>query len=322
MVVEQFINEKIIQNVLHHSNLSSQEVYTNPSTKAINNALNLSMKILDNNYSRFFPVVYLSKKIKSSSFSFSFKEYIKRPSYQQLIPYKRYSSSLYYYTGNPNLRAYFPRSFEFIYTYDNALTFRTTYQSTKNSIQEYNRRVGNTLLTEGTNQNNGAFNSLVLSLNYNKRFTKKFYLKTKVNYIRGKQMLILDDTEEFKYDGYTFTIAPSYKITDKLRCSAYYYYSSDVFFGVTEKLSFSFLDFDIAYELFDGDAEITFSGRDIFLQSITGYRSDYNNLTEFSNNDWGSRQLIVSFSYYFETNGVKAQRYRNKTANKSSIDRL
>ena len=45
------VNEKIIQNVLHHSNLSSQEVYTNPSTKAINNALNLSMKILDNNYS-------------------------------------------------------------------------------------------------------------------------------------------------------------------------------------------------------------------------------------------------------------------------------
>ncbi|MDF1698750.1 MAG: outer membrane beta-barrel protein [Saprospiraceae bacterium] len=277
---------------------------------------------VNGSYSKLFPQVVINKRLKKHSFTGAYKQSIRRPSYSQLIPYKRYSSALYYYTGNPNLRAYFPESLEFIYSFDNMIILKFANRRATNRILEYNRQIEGSLLTEGTKENNGSSNLNLFSLSFNKRLSSKLYIKTGATYIMGKQKADLTESEEFKYDAYTFTIAPRMSLSDKLNFSMYWYYSSDIYFGVSQNLSYWFLDFDLSYELFDGAAEIGIGGRDIFLKSITRGAAEYSNLIETSRNDWASRQLVLNFSYYFESDNVKSQRSRVKTANQESINRL
>lgn len=292
--------------------------YTNYNGVSTSSGINIG-----DGYSRLFPQAVLRYKEKSSTFTISYKERIRRPSFDQLIPFKRYSSPLYYYTGNPDLRAFFPRSIEFLYYYKNNLYFKVSNLSAKNSILEYNRNIPNSLLVEGTKQNNGEYNRMVYTLGYNKRFSKYFHLKSNIIYVKGESKLIQNDiTETFDYDAYTITIVPSFNITDQLRLSTYYYYSSDIVLGVRTKQPYAFFDVDISYSFNNDNSAITLKGRDIFQKSITRYEGNYNNLIEMTSQDWGSRFFVVAFSHYFETEDVKSQRRRTRTANDGNLNRL
>lgn len=276
---------------------------------------------ISNTYGRIFPQITISKKLNQGTFSLAYKENIIRPTYNQLVPYKRYTSALYYYTGNPNLQAYFPRNIDFLYSWQNSLYFKLSYQSANNRILEYNRTLDNSIITEGTKENNGSSERFYILLSYTKRFSKWFYLKARGTYITGSQSIVLDTEQTFNYDAYSFILAPSFNLTDDLSLSFYSYYVSDIFSGVTQNNNIWYVNFDLTYEIMDGDAEIGIGGRDLFLTSITKSSANYGNLIERSRNDWNSRYFSISFSYYLESDDVGSQRNR-KTANDQSIQRL
>ena len=79
------------------------------------------------NYFNIFPTVKIGRSINRHYLSFSFKRNIRRPRFNQLIPFKRYTGNFSYYTGNPNLISYFPYSYDLYYSYNNSLWANISY---------------------------------------------------------------------------------------------------------------------------------------------------------------------------------------------------
>jgi hypothetical protein len=76
-----------------------------------------------NNYFKLFPTLYLNYPItKSQNISFNYGKRINRPTYNNLNPFRFYSTSFNYAEGNPFLQPYITHNFELSHLYKNYYT--------------------------------------------------------------------------------------------------------------------------------------------------------------------------------------------------------
>jgi hypothetical protein len=91
-----------------------------------------------NNYTDFFPSVYISHKFNNkSSISISYAERIERPPYQYLDPFRWYISKYDYAMGNPFLKPSYIKNLELTYVLNNTFTTKIYYTRQDDKIGRY-----------------------------------------------------------------------------------------------------------------------------------------------------------------------------------------
>jgi outer membrane receptor protein involved in Fe transport len=92
------------------------------NTQTQGNSLTLQ-QINKNNYFKIFPTLFLNYSFdKHKSLSFQYNRRINRPSYNNLNPFRFYSTSFNYAEGNPFLQPYFTNNLELSLNYKNSYT--------------------------------------------------------------------------------------------------------------------------------------------------------------------------------------------------------
>lgn len=276
----------------------------------------------DSNYINSFPLFKISRSFGKHYFSANYKRQIRRPRFQDFIPFKRYTSAYSYYTGNPSLLPYFPSSGSLYYSFDNFIWINASYQHAKNTVTEYESIISGTNLRQGLRSNIGTSSSLITSIGFNKRVNSNFNFNSSFSYITGYQEARIDDSNiRFNYRAYNFYINASYNIKG-VKIAPNLYYNSDIYYGVAQTLNYWYLNLLISKSMFNDMGDISLSINDLFLKGITRYINDYTNIDLFASNNWDSRRVTLSITYNFGKSDIKYTRNRNNTANQSSFNRL
>lgn len=337
----QFTDERIIKNYFFTDNSNYNErimgIYLNLKYKCkiitldgglrsentnYNGVSDVAGTKINNNYTGLFPHFNVSTKIGKQNLIISYRKLIKRPTFQELMPFKRYSSPLYYYVGSPSLLPFYPTNLELLLNLNFGLILKINHQFAKNRVVDFNRQVPNSLVTESVRLNNGKFSGNFISLNYNKKLHTKLNLKSRFNYFNTQQDVDLFTSDKFEVSGYSFSITPKIDFTDKIYLNTSYYYSSEFYTGITKMLPFWYLDLDLHFLMMNESAELIIGARDILNKNISRYDLRYSNFIETGSNNWSSQQLFISFSYSFEKEKLDKKRVRNNTANREIIERL
>ncbi len=276
---------------------------------------------VNRDYINFFPNIKFSYKSKNHYYSLSYNKNIKRPKFKELIPFKRYTGPFSYYTGNPDLRAFFYTSYEGYYSYKNALWFNILYRYSSNRILEYDRLILGSDLIEGSKENNGKSNKLQVGLGYNKKVRKWFNISSSFRYNIGNESFISDvGNTQFDYNSYTIYVSPRLNFKS-LNINPSFYYSSDTYYSVSQNLNYWYFNLTVSKSLFKNNAQLSFIIQDLFLTGITRRVSDYNNIYLRTNNNWDSRQFKINFIYSFRGSKSKSSRNR-RGANDNPINRF
>ncbi|NUO02605.1 MAG: outer membrane beta-barrel protein [Saprospiraceae bacterium] len=287
-------------------------------------ALDISTRVADT-YLNLFPSISLSKTFSEKNYvSLSYARKITRPRFQQIIPFRRYVSAFYYYIGNPALQPFFPHSVEAYYAYNNQFYLNLSYSQANKRILEFSRLVSpGSNITEGVKENNGGYVAYNASVGYNGKLQPWLFLNSGVTYSTGEQSFIFEGTREiFRYNAYSIYVSPAFDIREGLKANLNFYYNSDIFYGVSENLSYWYLGGGVSQDFLKGAAQVSFTFRDLFLTGITRRRSQYGDVNFNVERNWDSRQFILRLDYYFEAEGVKALRRRSRTANDDVRNRL
>lgn len=287
-------------------------------------ANNVSTQVADT-YMNWFPNIFISKSIDKKNYvSLSYARKIRRPQFQQIIPFRRYVSAFYYYVGNPALQPYFPHSVEAYYAYNNQFYTNLSFSQANDRILEYSRiAAGSSNITEGVRENNGSYKTFNATVGYNGKLQKWLFLNSGLTYSKGSQSFLFEGKEEvYKYDAYSIYASPTFDIRDGARASLNFYYNSDVFYGVSQNLSYWYFGGSFSQDIFKGSGQISLTFRDLFLTGITRRKSQYGDVNFNLERNWDSRLFILRLDYYFEAEGVKAQRSRSRTANDDIRNRL
>jgi Outer membrane protein beta-barrel family len=275
---------------------------------------------IDSTYGNFFPRAKLSLDVKDHYFSVGVRKSVRRPRFTDFIPFKRYTGSFSYYTGNPGLLAYFPKELSFNYSYRNQLWFNFTYQKASNIVSEYERLVNN--IREGLKVNNGTTQSFSYSTGYGSNLASWLNLNMSFSYINGKRTLALfDENLKFAYNAYTIGFYSNMQLS-KLKVSPNFYYSSDIYNSVAKNLSYWYFNVNFSYPIIQDVSEISLAVNDLFLKGITRSESDYGDINLKSSNNWDSRKVTLTFYYSFGKMDVKGPRSRSGTANQNTINRI
>jgi len=114
------------------------------------------------NYTYFFPSFNLSWKADSAghhTFSISYSNRIRRPSYQQLNPFLFYSDRYSYNAGNPWLKPHYLHGIELKYDYQSFFGVEVAYMRINNLIQSIVQPSGDVFISRPQNfGNNYSFN--------------------------------------------------------------------------------------------------------------------------------------------------------------------
>ena len=285
------------------------------ATKISGFSYSLNQRI-SNSYINFFPVVSLSQKIDTkNSLSVSFRRSITRPRFNQLNPFKYFLSPFAYYTGNPDLKPYFPYSIRLGYSYDNKIQTSVSYSYSKNRITEISSIENNTGITRSIKENNGVSKNLFLSFSYYNNITGWWYTNNTINagysdfhFFATGNKIILANTM------FSISSTQRFTIKEKTSIELYTYFNSGAYFDVSYTKPFWFMDLSMSREIFKGDGEISLKMEDIFYSNITRTLTKFNNVNYTTRSKWDSRSFMVAFFYKFGKKNIQDNRQRNNTA--------
>jgi hypothetical protein len=278
---------------------------------------------IDSNYVNIFPYVRISKNYRKHYLSLNFRKNIRRPSYRDLIPFKRYTGSFSYFTGNPELLPYFPLTTSFYYSFDNILWVNLSYQRINNKIMEFDQLLENLNIREGIKRNNGNSDNFNFVLGYNKKINKFTMINTTAVYSTGKQVLNLTNAiYDFNFNAISLSFNGIFDLNSKLKLNTSFFYNSDIYYSAEKTLSYWYLDFRLNYSLLNGNGDLFIAVNDVFLRGINRAESIYADIFLSSSNNWDSRKVTAGFSYFFGSNTIKQKRERSPSSNSATINRL
>lgn len=117
--------------------LSSQFGLRFERTRATGTSASSSTQLINRNYTRFFPTIFLQYKLNEiNQFVLSFSKRINRPNFSSLSPFRYYSTPNSYIEGNPFLQPSLSNSFDLTYTYKQKFYFNFFVHLTDLSITQ------------------------------------------------------------------------------------------------------------------------------------------------------------------------------------------
>jgi hypothetical protein len=279
---------------------------------------------LSDTYLNLFPTVSLSRALdKKNSLSFTYRQNIVRPRFSQLNPFRYNVTPFFYYTGNTELRSYYPHSLRLAHSYSNFLQTSISYTYSSNRILEYSVSDAAPGTTKRIIENNGNHHSVSFSSSFYKNLVKWWYINNTVNFFyTNLQFLASNKPVTQTAAGVSINASQRFTISKQLQAELYFFGSSAANYGVSIYKPYWYMDMSFYLQAFKGKGQVSFSVRDLFYTNISRYNLEYADINYSVENRWDSRNFLLSFFYRFGSKEVKAQRSRNNTANNDIRSRI
>lgn len=271
---------------------------------------------ISSTYFNVFPTASILKKLNpKNSISLSFRRSISRPRFSQLNPFKYYLSPFAYYTGNPDLRPYFPYSLRINWSHNNKVQAFLSYTFSKNRISEISSYDPSSGLTRSIKENNGDANSLYFGFTYYGNLTKWWYTNNFFSASYGKTVFN-ENPGKRSLENTVFSLSSSQRFTinEKTTIEVMGYVSSGSYFDVTFTKPYWFMDLSVYRSVAKGNGELSLKVRDIFFSNITRTETQFAGAYYTTRNQWDSRSFSLAFFYRFGNKNVQENRQRNNTA--------
>jgi len=282
--------------------------YTSNERKSL--ALN---EITKKNFDNLFPTFFLTyDPNENHSFSFAYSKRIERPGFFQLNPFRIYSNTNSYESGNPNLIPSISHNFEISYIYKNNLYF-TLYDTYLKDASDYL-----TITNESTNEivslpvNYFNQNTLGLDLGYNYKPFQwlNSYNSASIYFNKSKSFLTNLTTSEFEGTGLYISTKNSISLNKSKDMYLMINFFQDLpsTEGFIKAYNRASLDIGFRTKLFNKKLNISSMITDLFEQNRNKTLEVYPTYRYNTNIYNDIRKFNISLSYTFGGNAKKMKK--------------
>lgn len=281
----------------------------------VNSILNNS--IVTKNYTDFFPSLFLNYEFESTDqLQLSYSRRIRRPRSWFLIPFSSYSDNRNLFMGNPDLNPQYTDSYELSYMTKLGklmITPNVYYSLTHDNIQRYQTlnetgAIVSRPINVGTDERFGG------ELTFTYRPVKWWNLMGNVNLfgykIRGEHTDTFTDIEtgetnsivtNFDGDGFSWfgRLSNNFTLPSKISMQLSGMYRAGTKTAQSNRKPMYGVDLSFSKDLFNDNATLSFSIRDLFNTRGFKATSYGDNFTMDSKFRWMVRSYNLSFSYRF-----------------------
>jgi outer membrane receptor protein involved in Fe transport len=255
----------------------------------------------DRTYANLFPSVFLGYEMSDkNAFQVSYSRRIRRPDFRDLNPFFSYSDARNFRSGNPNLDPEFTDSYEigFLRYFENgSVTTSMFFRHTDQVIENIREQLSDvSALSYPVNLSTRNDYGLEVTGAYD--LLKRWRVSGNANFFRSQT----DGTyknQVFRADTYTWFGRLSSRVTlwRKLDVQVNVNYRAPRNTTQGRSKAFWHVDPAASIDLFQGNATLTFSVRDLFNTRRWRYITEgYNFYTE-GDFQWRARQSTLTFSY-------------------------
>ena len=257
------------------------------------------------NYIDLFPSVYLGYEFnENNSVQASYSRRLSRPRFRNILPFSNFRDSRNIFTGNPSLDPVYSNSYELSYMryWESGSANTTVYHRYRTGVVERITEVQQDGVTRrfpinlSTQTNWGA--EFALSQN----LWENFRVRTSLNYFTA-------DTDGF-FEGQQFQrettalfgrFRTQWSVTDNLRVQSTLWYRGPRNTTQGRRAASYSVNGGISYELFNGDATLSLSGRDLFNTRGRDIIIDEPGFFSRDQYQWRTRSLRLNFVYRFSS---------------------
>lgn len=297
------------------------------STVSYNAGIRAELTDIDNNssatgkknssaYFNIFPTLSLSKQLdKKNSLSFSYRKSISRPGFRQLNPFKYYTGPFYYFSGNPDLRPFYPHSIRFGYNYDNKIMLTVSSSFASNKITETSIQAAQSNVIQNTRLNNGKYFTIYSGITHNGKFASWWTTNSTVSLGYNNSSFIIDAKETaVNNTSVSFYTTQQFSFGGSWQGELYAYFASPAYYDANRSQAFWYTDIRITKALKKINSELSFSATDVFYTNVTRTVTKYNNINSSLVSRWDSRQVSIGFLHRFGNKELRTNRQRSNTA--------
>nr|WKN34025.1 TonB-dependent receptor [Tunicatimonas sp. TK19036] len=281
-------------------------------------------EVFNRQFTDFFPSVLVSKNFSDAyALSVSYSRKINRPSYEDMIPFRRVSDQFTIREGNPSLRPQYSHSLELSNTLWASTTVLLNYSLLQDAILDIPIR------DEETDVMVFSFRNLAKVTNYNASVivpVTPFPWWQSNNTISGNYS-VLDDPEisreGFAEDMASFSISSThvFLLENDWKAELLGSYSSTTQYGIYEVLPIYSISAGIGKDVLRGLGNIKVGIQDLLRSNRFRGNSDFNNTYQNIVSYSDTRRVYFSFTYNFGKQTVAKMKERSM-GNDSETNRL
>ncbi|AMP97869.1 hypothetical protein AY601_0929 [Pedobacter cryoconitis] len=274
----------------------------------------------DRIYFQLFPSLFLLRDIGEDQISLSYSRRIGRPGYEDLNPFIDYSSPYFYTQGNPLLQPETTHSIEFSYLFKKDLSMAISYSKTKNYFNYFTSLADSTGATKQTIDNFKDYNTLNLSISYNKRVSSWWNLTANGDFFYERYKTpILDTYIDLKQGAYNLNLLNSIELNPRLSFEIMGLFKSKRIV-LTRRIDSRYrVDAGLKYAVLKNKGAVKLGVTDIFYSYINQGVNETAGLYSSFYNKNENRRFSLSFNYKF---GSKPTAPKKDLSNQAELDRL
>ncbi len=259
-------------------------------------------------YGKWFPSAYLSYDLNdNNSFSLNYSRRIQRPYLGILNPFKYYSNSYSYESGNPKLDPAFTDYFELNYLFNNALSIGVNYYHISNSFSEYMTYENNIFSSTYYNMLNA--DNYGLDLSYSNKITNWWQTNTGGNAYYSVSYYNKNISNQIPQNGITFSYYSQNTFTvnkaKTLNVFINWYHQLPNKEDNTKYLDYKTLSTGLKANLLNRKLNLNLTISDVFNTGRSSGTMYYTDNIQTYKNTWNSRRVTLSASYTFGDNSNK-----------------
>lgn len=274
----------------------------------------------ERSYLQLFPSLFVLHNFGKDQISFSYSRRIGRPDFEDLNPFIDYSSPYFYTQGNPLLKPETTHSFEVNYQFHTDLNASLGYSMTKDYFNYFTSLADDKGATKQTIDNFKNYNTLVLSLSYNKSLLSFWSLTANGDLFHDQfKTPILGTFIDVKRTGYSLNLLNAFQVSDKLSLELLGLFKSRQLVLTRQIDSKYRVDAGAKYNVLKNKGIVKFGVTDIFYSYLNrGFNQTEGLYSTFSNRN-ENRRFNLSLTYKF---GSKPSAPKKEQSNKEELDRI
>jgi len=255
------------------------------------------------NYIDLFPSVYLGYEFnEDNTIQASYSRRLSRPRFRNILPFSNFRDSRNIFTGNPGLDPVYSNSYEVSYMryWESGSANTSVYHRHRTGVVE---RITDVL-------EDGVTRQFPINLSTQTNWGVEFALTQELGenvQLRSSMNYFTADTEG-SYEGQQFQrettalfgrFRAQWSVTENLRIQSTMFYRGPRNTTQGRRAASYSVNSGISYELFDGDATLSLSGRDLFNTRGRDIIIDEPGFYSHNQYQWRTRSIRLNFVYRF-----------------------
>ncbi len=263
-----------------------------------------------NNYGQWFPSAFVAYKNNKNSYSIAYSRRINRPDMDNLNPFRWYSNTYSYSSGNPLLQPSYISNYELSYTYNNKLNASLYYLHLKNGFGQISFQDG--LENHGTYMNTYDNDFFGLNVSYTDKILPWWEATVYANASLTSSKIYNIEATPKNGKTFEYSIRNTFTLNQLKTISFFLNFSQSLPYQNANSYFHSFTNLDSGFKisLMEKQLQINASVSNIFADRWRGDLYYADNSQHF-NNYWDGRGFRLSVNYTFGNKKVKEARSIN-----------